>query len=92
MGRFVVIIRRGLLLAAVCALLGAPTGRVQGTSARQEDPPPPEVQKPRYDYMSGFLSRSTRPLGLKEDPIARELLSQGAVKWAIRAGSRHVLN
>lgn len=92
MGRFAVIIRRGLLLAAVCALLGAPTGRVKGASARQEDPPPPEVQKPRYDYMSNFLSRSTRPLGLKEDPIARELLSQGAVKWAIRAGSRHVLN
>ena len=92
MARFAVIIRRGLLLAAVCALLGAPTGGVKGTPVRQEDPPPPKVRKPSYDYMETFLSRSTRPLGLKEDPTARKILSQSVVKWAIRAGSRHVLN
>ncbi len=92
MRRSAAILRRGRLLAAVCAFLAASTGLIKGTSSRQEDPPPPEVQKPRYDYMSTFLSRSTRPLGLKEDPVARELLSQGPVKWAIRAGSRHVLN
>ncbi len=92
MRRLAVILRRCLWLAAVGAVLASSAGLVKGTSGRQEDPPPPEVQKPRYDYMSNFLSRSTRPLGLKEDPVARELLSQGPVKWAIRAGSRHVLN
>jgi hypothetical protein len=51
-----------------------------------------EIQKPKYDYMSTFLSRSTRPLGLKEDPALRKLLNQRAVKWAIRAGSRNVLD
>jgi hypothetical protein len=51
-----------------------------------------EVQKPKYDYMNGFLSRSTRPLGLREDPDLRKLLNQGAVKWAIRAGSRQILD
>jgi hypothetical protein len=52
-----------------------------------------EVQKPKYDYMNSFLqSRSTRPLGLREDPDLRRLLSQGAVKWAIRAGSRQILD
>lgn len=53
---------------------------------------PQEVQKPKYDYMSTFLSRSTQPLGLKEDPTVKKLLGQGAVKWAIRAGSRHLLD
>lgn len=53
---------------------------------------PQEVQKPKYDYMSTFLSRSTQPLGLKEDPTIKKLLGQGAVKWAIRAGSRHLLD
>jgi hypothetical protein len=42
--------------------------------------------------MSGFLSRSTQPLGLREDPAIKKLLEQGPVKWAIRAGSRHILD
>ncbi|HOI44698.1 MAG TPA: hypothetical protein PLX50_03695 [Candidatus Aminicenantes bacterium] len=50
------------------------------------------VQKPRYDYMSTFLSRSTNPLGLKEDHITRELLKQPGTKWALRAGARNILN
>jgi hypothetical protein len=57
-----------------------------------EQAAPQEIQKPKYDYMSTFLSRSTQPLGLKEDPAVKKLLSQGAVRWAIRAGSRHVLD
>jgi hypothetical protein len=83
--------RRALLLAAACAFFGLSAGRPAQDPAGQ-DPPPQEIQKPRYDYMSTFLSRSTRPLGLKEDPTAREILAQGVVKWAIRAGSRHILN
>ncbi|HEK86022.1 MAG: hypothetical protein ACPLZD_05415 [Candidatus Saccharicenans sp.] len=54
--------------------------------------PPPEIQKPKLDYMSTFLSRNTSPLGLKEDQQAREMLKQSKTKWAIRAGLRHILN
>ncbi len=72
-------------------LLGSPILR-SGPQATSQDPPPQEVQRPNYDYMGGILSRSTHPLGLKEDPAARRMLEQGAVAWAIRAGSRHVLN
>lgn len=49
-------------------------------------------QKPKYDYMSTFLSRSTKPLGLKEDLIMKKLLKQPRAIWAIRAGSRHILD
>jgi len=50
------------------------------------------VKKPRYDYMSTFLSRNTKPLGLKEDLALKKLLSQSSIKWSIRAGERHILN
>jgi hypothetical protein len=50
------------------------------------------VKKPRYDYMSTFLSRNTRPLGLKEDLALKKLLNQHPIKWAIRAGERHLLD
>ncbi len=53
---------------------------------------PQEVQKPKNDYMSGFLSRSTQPLGLKENPAMKVMLAQGPVRWALRVGLRHVLN
>lgn len=59
--------------------------------------PPPGTQevpaaKPPSDYMSTFLSRSTRPLGLKEDVLAKKLLQQRPTKWAERAGLRHIFN
>jgi len=54
--------------------------------------PPQEVQKPKLDYMSTFLSRTTNPLGLKEDQELRQLLRQSRAKWAVRAGLRHILN
>jgi len=50
------------------------------------------VKKPRYDYMSTFLSRNTKPLGLKEDLALKKLLNQHPIKWAIRAGERHILD
>jgi len=50
------------------------------------------VKKPRYDYMSTFLSRNTKPLGLKEDLAAKKLMSQPNIKWAIRARNRHILD
>lgn len=81
------------MLAAIAfsLLLGARTG-TPGPQTTAQEPPPREVQKPSYDYMSGFLSRSTHPLGLKDDPATRRMLGQGPVAWAIRAGTRHVLD
>lgn len=57
-----------------------------------EETPPQEVQKPKLDYMSTFLSRTTAPLGLKEDQETTQLLRQSKAKWAVRAGYRHILN
>jgi hypothetical protein len=80
-----------LALAAFEAVVMPGSGRpLWASSSRQAAPQ--EAQKPKYDYMSTFLSRSTQPLGLKEDPSVRKLLGQGAARWAIRAGSRHVLD
>jgi hypothetical protein len=82
----------GALAGAVFGLfLAAPSIR-PGPAQSAQEPPPQEVRKPSYDYMSSFLSRSTHPLGLKEDPAARRMLGQGSVPWAIRAGSRHILD
>lgn len=53
---------------------------------------PQEVKKPKYDYMSTFLSRNTKPLGLKKDPELEMLLKQPTIKWAIRAGKKHILD
>ncbi len=53
---------------------------------------PQEVKKPKYDYMSTFLSRNTQPLGLKKDPELEILLKQSTIKWAIRAGKKHILD
>jgi hypothetical protein len=85
------------LLAGVLALAAfqavVKPGQARPLWASSDDQAAPqEIQKPKYDYMSTFLSRSTQPLGLKEDPTVKKLLDQGAVKWAIRAGSRHALD
>lgn len=81
----------GALLGAALALaLAAPAQTPQEQPTQEQ--PPKDVQKPSYDYMSNFLSRSTKPLGLKEEPAVRRMLNQGPVAWAIRAGSRHVLD
>jgi len=82
----------GLAAGLVFSLAFAPLGTGPGAQTTGQEPPPREVQKPSYDYMSGFLSRSTHPLGLKDDPAARRMLGQGPVAWAIRSGSRHVLD
>ena len=54
-------------------------------------PHPQSVKKPKYDYMSTFLSRDTKPLGLKEDLFLKKLLKQASIKWAVRAGEGHIL-
>jgi len=83
----------GALAGAILSLFLA-SSAVRPPEAQQpaQEPPPQDVQKPNYDYMSTFLSRSTRPLGLREDPAVRRMLGQGSVPWAIRAGTRHILD
>jgi len=44
------------------------------------------------NYMDNFLLRDTKPLGLKGDRRLEKLLRQPAIKWAIRAGARHILD
>jgi hypothetical protein len=85
------IIWAALAAAGFGLLLGPQTMR-PGSQTTAQEPPPREVQKPSYNYMDSFLSRSTNPLGLKDDPATRRMLGQGPVAWAVRAGSRHVLD
>lgn len=82
----------GLLAGVVFGLLMGPRTMRPGSQTAGQEPPPREVQKPSYNYMDNFPSRSTRPLGLKADPAARRMLGQGPVAWAIRSGSRHILD
>ena len=51
-----------------------------------------DPKKPKYDYMSTFLSRDTNPLGLKENVALKKLLDQSSIRWAIRSSRRHLLN
>lgn len=68
------------VLAAVVLLAAAPP---------QEQP----AKKPKSDYMSKLLnSRTTTPLGLKENPLLEKMLKQSGTKWAIRSGFRHILD
>jgi len=83
---------RSALAAACFGLLLGPQTMRPGSQTTAQDPPPREVQKPSYNYMDGFLSRGTNPLGLKDDPAARRMLGQGPVAWALRSGSRHILD
>ncbi len=80
-----------VLAALFCIFLNRSAEGLPSRGRGQENPPQ-EVQRPKYDYMSTFLSRSTRPLGLKDDPAARKMLGQGPVNWAIRAGQRNILD
>jgi hypothetical protein len=84
--------------AIVILLLGA--SPIQETkppslpSSLDADAPPQEypVKKPKSDYMSSILGRNTKPLGLKEDLAVKRLLREPAIRWAVRAGLKHILN
>jgi hypothetical protein len=72
-------------------------GQHTGLSLSKQIPAPSLVQqdynkKTTEGYMETVLSRNTRPLGLKENIVLRNLLKQPAIKWAIRAGIRHILD
>jgi hypothetical protein len=91
-----------LTLLVVLLIIPSSPGQEPGspkpkTKPEPEPTPPPgeqqvPVAKPATDYMSTFLSRSTRPLGLKKDVLARKLLQQRPTKWVERSGVRHIFN
>lgn len=87
-----------IICGLVCFLAGQVANRPETreqetvTQTPPDQVPPQEVQKPKLDYMSTFLSRTTSPLGLKEDEELRRLLKQPKTNWALRAGIRHILN
>jgi len=61
-----------------------------------QDPPPAQdtqpIRPPDTSYMSQWLNRNTRPLGLQEDSRYARLAEQPRIIWAIRASGRHVLD
>ncbi|MFH1944665.1 MAG: hypothetical protein ABIK95_03470 [Acidobacteriota bacterium] len=82
-----------ILPIVLCAatLLLFPSGLADSGSFSGNDSPQ-ITQKSREDYMSTLLNRNTNPLGLKGDNTLQKYLSQPEIKWAIRAGRRHLLN
>jgi hypothetical protein len=81
------------VLLGTAAFLAFPRAAAENPlGPRRQETSTQDIQKPKYDYMSNFYSRSTQPLGLKEDPALKRLLNQGSVKWALRAGARQILN
>ena len=60
-------------------------------AAESSDESPQSTEKPKFDYMSSILNRPN-PLGLIDNAPLRKLLSQPSIKWAMRSGSRHILN
>ncbi len=61
-------------------------------SGNNPEKAPQSTKKPREDYMSSFLLRNAKPLGLKDNAILRKFLNQSSIKWAMRSGGRHILN
>jgi len=96
--------KRKLLAGTVFVLLTLSVflSRSQETRPPEQTNPPPEsvpappeeypAKQPKYDYMSSFFSRNTKPLGLKEDQALKKLLRQRGIIWAVRTQVRHILD
>lgn len=92
-------IHRGLALSLFISLILVFSSPREHASSRLVSPQTREpieesipIKKPKTDYLSTFLSRNTKPLGLKEDLVLKKLLKEASIKWAIRAGARHILD
>lgn len=84
-------------LVFLIGLISIFPGQRAGLSLSKSIPAPSLAQqdynkKTTEGYMETVLSRNTKPLGLKENVVLRNLLKQPAIKWAIRAGIRHILD
>ena len=88
-GVFFILLLLSLTITSPSGLSSKGLFLAKSSGAYPQDAP---VKKPKYDYMSTILSRNTKPLGLKEDPELEKLLKQPCIKWAIRAGKKHILD
>jgi len=96
--------KKKLLAGMIFVFLALPAffSRSQETRPPAQTTPPPETvpappeeypaKQPKYDYMSSFFSRSTKPLGLKEDQALKKLLRQRGIIWAVRTRIGHILD
>ena len=73
---------------AACGLLLLLSAGGARQGAQQNNP----AVRPGTDYMKDVLRRNTKPIGLKEDKLLQKLLKQSNMKWAVRAGGRHILD
>jgi len=93
MNRVISVIGLLFLLGLISIFSGQPAGlslskSIPASTLAQQD----YNKKTTEGYMETVLSRNTKPLGLKENVVLRNLLKQPAIKWAIRAGIRHILD
>ena len=77
-------------MATAFILLILSTGFTSALNSPQTNSKP-QIKKPRNDYMSRFLLRDTKPLGLKENPTLKKYMSQPSIKWVIRSAKKHIL-
>jgi hypothetical protein len=73
---------------AVLFLCLAGGGRPQSLNPGVQEP----ARKPPTDYMSTFLSRNTKALGLKENKDLTRMMKQSSIDWAVRSTARHLLD
>jgi hypothetical protein len=93
MNRVISVFSLVLLLGLISSFPGQRAGllfskSMSAPSLAQQD----YTKKTTEGYMETVLSRNTKPLGLKENVVLRNLLKQPAIKWAVRAGIRHILD
>ena len=87
-----------LLLSLLYSSLRIPT-ILNASSARNVNakakvnfnPQETQEKKPQDDYMSRFLARNAKRLGLKIDLTLQKLMDQSTIKWAFRAEERFIL-
>lgn len=80
-----------LLFLLSVFILSSFTGIKENPLSQTSEESPQTVKKGEYDYMSTFLSRNTKPLGLKENKALKKFLNQSNIKWAVRSGEKHIL-
>jgi len=83
-----------ILLLLVSFLLSSQADKgfsSSGPFGKETEAYPQATKKPKEDYLSTFLSRDTKPLGLKENSTLQQFLNQRYITWVIRSEMRQIL-